>query len=104
MASLRGASTTLVRGAGEAALPRPFLLGRLLNPRTRRRLTPYLFLAPGFLVFATFMLYPLAKAIQISFYHWELVPDRTSRFIGLSTSQRRDLIHLVAALRRSPSD
>jgi len=43
-----------------------------------------LFLAPGFLVFATFMLYPLAKAIQISFYHWELVPDRTSRFVGLS--------------------
>jgi multiple sugar transport system permease protein len=30
------------------------------------------------------MLYPLAKAIQISFYHWELNPDRTSRFVGLS--------------------
>jgi multiple sugar transport system permease protein len=60
------------------------LLGWFLGPRGRRRLIPYLFLAPGFLVFATFMLYPLAKAIQISFYHWELNPDRTSRFVGLS--------------------
>lgn len=84
MASSRGASVVTFGGAGEATLPRPFLLGRFLGPRGRRRLIPYLFLAPGFLVFATFMLYPLAKAIQISFYHWELNPDRTSRFVGLS--------------------
>jgi len=83
MASLRGASSISFK-AGEATLPRPFSIDRFLGPRGRRNLTAYLFLAPGFLVFATFMLYPLAKAIQISFYHWELMPDRTSRFVGLS--------------------
>jgi multiple sugar transport system permease protein len=65
-------------------LPRPFLLGRLLGPQSWRRLTPYLFLAPGYLVFATFMLYPLAQAVQISFYHWQLMPGRQSQFIGLA--------------------
>jgi multiple sugar transport system permease protein len=47
-------------------------------------LTPYLFLAPGFLVFATFTLYPLLKALQISFYHWQLMPGRVSHFVGLA--------------------
>jgi multiple sugar transport system permease protein len=84
MASLREARTTSFDGAGEVGLPRPFSLGRLIGPSGRRRITPYLFLAPGFLVFATFMLYPLAKAIQISFYHWQLMPGRTSQFVGLT--------------------
>jgi multiple sugar transport system permease protein len=64
--------------------PRPLSLDRFFGPGSRRRITPYLFLAPGFLVFATFMLYPLAKAVQISFYHWQLMPGRTSEFVGLS--------------------
>src|SRR3989454_6899905 len=84
MASLKGARTVTLAQTGEAALPRFFLRGRFLGPRNRRRLTPYLFLAPGYLVFATFMLYPLAKAVQISFYHWQLLPGRESQFIGLS--------------------
>ena len=69
---------------GEARLPRSLLLGGSFGPRFRRSSTPYLFLAPGYIVFAIFMLYPLAKAIQISFYHWELLPGRDSQFIGLS--------------------
>jgi multiple sugar transport system permease protein len=64
--------------------PRPLSLDRFFGPGSRRRITPYLFLAPGFLVFATFMLYPLAKAVQISFYHWQLMPGRASEFVGLS--------------------
>ena len=74
------------------------MLGGVLGPRLRRRSTPYLFLAPGYLVFAIFMLYPLAKAIQISFYHWELLPGRDSTFIGLSNyaAVLRDPISWVA--------
>jgi multiple sugar transport system permease protein len=60
------------------------LRDRFFGAGRRRQLTPYLFLAPGFLVFATFMLYPLAKAIQISFYHWQLMPGRSSQFVGLA--------------------
>ena len=98
MASLKGASAVSVGRTGEAALPRSFLLGGFLGPRLRRRTTPYLFLAPGYLVFAIFMLYPLAKAVQISFYHWQLVPGRESQFIGLSNyaSVLRDPISWIA--------
>lgn len=44
--------------------------------RPRRRLglfglTPYLFLAPAFVVYATFLLYPLGRAAQISLYDWD---------------------------------
>ena len=84
MASSRGAKSIPLSKAGEAALPRPMFLGRVVSPRARQRLTPYLFLAPGYLVFATFMLYPLVQAVQISFYHWQLVPGRTSQFIGFA--------------------
>ena len=84
MASLREARSSSLDGAGEVSSPRPFLHVRFFGPGVRRRATPYLFLAPGFLVFATFMLYPLAKAIQISFYHWQLMPGRTSQFVGLA--------------------
>jgi multiple sugar transport system permease protein len=84
MASSREAKPISLRGTGEAAtLPR-FSIHGLLGPRARRRLTPYVFLAPGFIVFATFTLYPLLKALQISFYHWQLVPGRVSQFIGLA--------------------
>ena len=98
MASSKGASSISVAKTGEAPLPRSFLLGRVLGPGLRRRSTPYLFLAPGYLVFAVFMLYPLAKAIQISFYHWELLPGRDSQFIGLSNyaAVLRDPISWVA--------
>lgn len=85
MASSREAKPISLRGTGEAAtLPRFSIRGRILNPRLRRRLTPYVFLAPGFLIFATFTLYPLAKALQISVYHWQLMPGRVSQFVGLS--------------------
>ena len=84
MASLREARSSSLDGAGEVSSPRPFSRVRLFGPGARPHVTAYLFLAPGFLVFATFMLYPLAKAIQISFYHWQLMPGRTSQFVGLA--------------------
>src|SRR5690348_11636349 len=42
------------------------------RPRSRRgtRLSPYLFVAPFFLVFAVFGIYPLVFALQLSFTRW----------------------------------
>ncbi|KAB8173191.1 carbohydrate ABC transporter permease [Microbispora catharanthi] len=42
------------------------------RPRSRRgtRLSPYLFVAPFFLVFAAFGIYPLVFALQLSFTRW----------------------------------
>ncbi|WP_053846529.1 carbohydrate ABC transporter permease [Streptomyces sp. NRRL B-24085] len=52
-------------------------------PRTRRRplLAPYLFVAPFYLVFAAFGLYPLVFALQLSFTDWKGAGE--ARFIGL---------------------
>lgn len=54
--------------------------------RRRRRLgafglTPYLLLAPALLVYATFLLYPLGRAVQISLYDWDGLTLAT--FVGL---------------------
>lgn len=54
----------------------------------RRRLTPYLFLAPGYLIFALVVLYPVARAFQISLYDWKIVPGVTSPFVGLDNYSR----------------
>jgi multiple sugar transport system permease protein len=57
--------------------------GRTLTARKRQELTAaYLFLAPGFLIFALVVLYPIVRAFQISLYHWSIVPGAASEFIG----------------------
>ena len=60
--------------------PRAARKGR---PRGRGRfgLTPYLFLAPGFVVYALFLLYPLGRSVQISLYDWDGLSLAT--FVGL---------------------
>ena len=41
--------------------------------RRRKDVTAaYLFLAPGFLLFALVVLYPIVRAFQISLYHWAI--------------------------------
>ncbi len=44
--------------------------------------SPYLFVAPFFLLFAAFSAYPLLYALQLSFTYWH--GDGAPRFIGLS--------------------
>lgn len=43
--------------------------------------TPYLFLLPGFVVYAAFSLYPLLRAAQFSLYDWSGIGP--SMFVGL---------------------
>lgn len=73
------------RGAAPAA-PRP----RVEPPRARRRvdLTPYLFLAPGLLLFGLFILYPIVQAAQMSLYDWNILRGAASEFIGLENYLR----------------
>lgn len=55
------------------------------GPRRRRRrliATPYLFLAPGFVLFAALIIYPTIRAFQMSLYDWNIVAGASSRFIG----------------------
>ncbi len=51
-------------------------------------LTPYLFILPGLLFFATFMIYPLVQAFRISLYDWKIMPGAVSPFVGLGNYLR----------------
>lgn len=54
--------------------------------RARRRripITPYLFLAPGFVVFLALIIYPTLRAFQMSLYDWKIVANASSTFLGL---------------------
>lgn len=51
--------------------------------RRREAGAAYLFLAPGFLLFALVILYPIVRAFQISLYSWSIVPGTASTFLGL---------------------
>jgi multiple sugar transport system permease protein len=54
----------------------------VLGRRRTETLAPYAFLAPGFLLFALVILYPVARALQISLYDWSIVGG-TSTWLGL---------------------
>jgi multiple sugar transport system permease protein len=60
------------------------------RPARRRRFsaTPYLFLAPGILLFAVTILYPMVQAFQMSFFDWKIVGSATSEFLGLDNYAR----------------
>lgn len=61
------------------------------RPRRRRRrgwATPYLFLAPGFLLFLGAIIYPALRAFQISLYDWQIIAGATSEFLGLDNYAR----------------
>ena len=63
-------------GRSASAL-RPF--ARSFSRRRRKDvIAAYLFLAPGFALFALVILYPIARAFQISLYEWSIVPGATS--------------------------
>jgi multiple sugar transport system permease protein len=70
---LIGRSATALRPISHAA-------GRRRRKEIR---AAYLFLAPGFLLFALVVLYPIARAFQISLFEWAIVPGVASRFVGL---------------------
>lgn len=52
------------------------------------RATPYLFLAPGFVLFAVAIVYPTLRAFQISLYDWQVLAGATSEFLGLDNYRR----------------
>jgi multiple sugar transport system permease protein len=44
--------------------------------------TALAFIAPGFLVFAVLIIYPMVRAFQMSFYDWNVIAGATSDFTG----------------------
>ena len=59
--------------------PRLATASSIFPRRSRRRGhretgVAYLFLAPGYLLFALVILYPIARAFEISLFNWSIVP------------------------------
>lgn len=56
--------------------------------RNQRKLAPWLFLAPGMLMFLVYVILPIFQSIWISFYEWDGLGPKT--FVGLQNY--RDLL------------
>lgn len=56
--------------------------------RNRQWLEVLPFLLPGLLLIAVFVFYPLVKGIQVSFYHWNIMPGAEQEFVGLQNYTR----------------
>ncbi|GHF11148.1 carbohydrate ABC transporter permease [Pseudolysinimonas yzui] len=56
--------------------------------RRRIPVAPYLFLAPGVILFGATILYPITQAVQMSFFDWKIVGSAASEFLGLDNYVR----------------
>lgn len=79
-------SPTGTRSGGRAAHFKEPLTFRF--SRTKRLVTPYLFLAPGVILFSIAIIYPALKALKMSFYDWKIVSGAVSQFVGLDNYVR----------------
>jgi|AntAceMinimDraft_17_1070374.scaffolds.fasta_scaffold04103_3 ABC-type sugar transport system permease subunit len=61
-----------------------FIKERILN-NIKKNITPWLFLLPFLVVYALFMIFPLVRGIQMSFYHKSYFSG--SKFIGFGNYQ-----------------
>lgn len=43
----------------------------MLTQTQKRNLTPWLFMAPGILMFAVYVIWPIGQSIRLSFYQWD---------------------------------
>jgi multiple sugar transport system permease protein len=71
---------------GSRTPPAAFRLSRSWRP-SPPRLLPYLFLLPGFVLFALFILWPMLYSLRISFYDWNIVSAERSTYVGLANYQ-----------------
>jgi multiple sugar transport system permease protein len=65
---------------GRAAQPKRPSIPNL--SRLKRIITPYLFIAPGVILFSIAIIYPALKALTMSFYDWKIVSGAVSQFVG----------------------
>ncbi len=80
-------TTAVVDGGGDPiARPEPIEPPGARWARFKRRITPYLYIAPFFLVFALFGVYPLVYTAWVSLHEWDPIGTRT--FVGLDNYEK----------------
>jgi multiple sugar transport system permease protein len=55
---------------------------------SRQALIPWLFLAPGMVIFLVAIIYPMISAAQMSLYDWNVLSAASSKFIGFDNYVR----------------
>lgn len=55
-----------------------------MSLRKQKMIVPYLFIFPAIVLFLVFMVYPLVKGFEISFFDWSIMPNKSSTFVGLN--------------------
>ena len=80
-----GVAPTAPRRSSAAQRPQQ---GRRRPGRLSGGATPYLFIAPGFILFAVLILLPIFQAVQMSFFDWKIIPGAVSQFLGLDNYAR----------------
>ena len=61
----------------------PATITRLRTRISGQKLSPYLFLLPGLILFGMFILWPMLYSLRVSFYNWNVVRTDLSAFVGL---------------------
>ncbi|MCO6187679.1 sugar ABC transporter permease [Rhizobium sp. L1K21] len=69
-------------GSSTAAMPVASAPKRSYWRRNQRRLAPWLFLAPGVIMFLIYVIWPIANSIWLSFYDWDGLGQKT--WLGLA--------------------
>jgi multiple sugar transport system permease protein len=62
----------------------PGAVARKRHYRARRLLTPYILLLPAGFLYVLFIVYPIFKQFDISFYNWHIFPGAHNPFVGWS--------------------
>ena len=70
-----------VEHRGRPPRPGPTRIGRLT--RLDLKTSPYLYIAPFFIIFGIFGLYPMLWTLWMSLHKWNLVDQRRNAFIGI---------------------
>lgn len=68
-----------------------------LSRRSLQVISAWIFILPGLLLYLIFLIYPIIKAFQMSFYEWSVMPGDPNEFIGL-TNYFRALQDPIVAL------
>jgi len=54
-----------------------------ISLRKQRILYAFIFILPGLLLYLMFVIYPILKAFQMSFYEWSIMPGKPSEWVGI---------------------
>jgi multiple sugar transport system permease protein len=69
-----------------------------LGHRKQQLFSAYAFILPGLILYLALVIYPLLKALQMSFYEWSIVPGQPNELVGLANYAKalHDPVVLIA--------